>query len=168
MSDASFELPSVDAVTVGTVGPAGQRVFYLQARAGGTLVTVKVEKQQVAALAVALRALLAELPPAADSPSAPELEEPVEPAWVTGTMGLGPFDEATRRVTLLLQEMVPEEDMDSSASTAHLGLTVGQMAALAARADEVVGQGRPPCPLCGSPIDPSGHSCPKTNGHLKR
>ncbi|HET9443292.1 MAG TPA: DUF3090 family protein [Acidimicrobiales bacterium] len=167
MSDESFDLPSVDAVTVGTVGPAGQRVFFLQARSGSTLVTLKVEKQQVAALAVAVRAMLADLPAAEEGASpAPELQEPVEPAWVTGTMGLGPFDEATRRVTLLLQEMVADEEAEPAA-TAHLGLTVGQLAALAERADAVVAQGRPPCSLCGNPMDPSGHSCPKTNGHLK-
>jgi len=48
---SSFDLPSPDAFTTGTVGPAGQRVFYLQARDGELVVTVRCEKQQVAALA---------------------------------------------------------------------------------------------------------------------
>lgn len=161
----SFELPLVDAVTVGTIGIPGQRVFYLQARAGATLVTLKVEKQQVAALGAALLEMLADLPPPAGGEGAPELQEPIEAEWVAGTMGLSPYDEDTQRVTLLLEEMLAEDE--EGGASAQLGLTVGQMFALAARAQELLGQGRPPCPLCNSPIDSQGHSCPKTNGKLK-
>ncbi len=160
----SFELPSVDTVTVGTIGLPGQRVFYLQARAGATVVTLKVEKQQVAALGAALLEMVADLPPPAGNEGAPELQDPVDAEWVAGTMGLSPYDEESRRVILLLEELVPEGEDGASA---QLGLTVGQMYALAARAEELLGQGRPPCPLCNNPIDPQGHSCPKTNGKLK-
>ncbi len=161
----SFELPAVDSVTVGTIGVPGQRVFYLQARAATTVVTVKVEKQQVAALGAALLEMVADLPPPDGEQGAPELQEPIEAEWVAGSMGLSPYDEETRRVTLLLEELVAEGDDDGA--SAQLGLTVGQMYALAARAEELLGQGRPPCPLCNNPIDPQGHSCPKTNGKLK-
>ncbi|MBW3615174.1 MAG: DUF3090 family protein [Actinobacteria bacterium] len=161
----SFDLPLVDTVTVGTIGVPGRRVFYLQARTGTTLVTLKIEKQQVAALGAALLEMLADLPPPGGGEGAPELQEPIEPAWVAGTMGLSPYDEESQRVTLLLEELLAEGE-DGGAS-AQLGLTVGQMYALAARAEELLGQGRPPCPLCNNPIDPQGHSCPKTNGKLK-
>jgi len=30
---------------------------------------------------------------------------------------------------------------------------------------EVVRAGRPPCPLCGAPLDPTGHFCVRRNGH---
>lgn len=160
----SFELPAVDTVTVGTIGVPGQRVFYLQARAGATVLTVKVEKQQVAALGAALLEMVADLPPPDGNEGAPELQDPVDAEWVAGTMGLSPYDEESRRVILLLEELVPEGEDGASA---QLGLTVGQMYALAARAEELLGQGRPPCPLCNNPIDPQGHSCPKTNGKLK-
>jgi uncharacterized repeat protein (TIGR03847 family) len=33
------------------------------------------------------------------------------------------------------------------------------------RAAQVVASGRPPCPLCGQPLDPQGHICPRRNGH---
>jgi len=29
----------------------------------------------------------------------------------------------------------------------------------------VVASGRPPCPLCGQPLDKQGHICPRKNGH---
>ena len=33
---------------------------------------------------------------------------------------------------------------------------------------DVVAAGRPPCPLCGAPMDPAGHVCPRSNGHHPR
>ena len=45
----------------GTVGPPGQRTFFLQARAGARVVSVALEKQQVAALAERIDELLDEV-----------------------------------------------------------------------------------------------------------
>ena len=165
MAGESFDLPSVDAVTFGTIGEPGKRVFYVQAWAGASVVTLKVEKQQVAGLAAALQQLLADLPPEATPVSAPGLRPPVEAEWVVGGIGIGAYDEATQRVTLLFEELVREEDGEGA--TVRVGVTVGQMVALVERGEELVAGGRPNCPLCGNPMDPDGHACPKTNGHLK-
>ena len=164
----SFDLPSVDTITVGTVGPPGQRVFYLQARAASATVTLKVEKQQVAALVVTLRELLADLPAREASPAAPDLVEPIDAAWAAGGMGVTAYDEATERVTLVLEEFSVEEREDEPLASARFGLTIGQMAALATRGEAAVAGGRPNCPLCGKPMDPEGHACVKSNGHLPR
>ena len=88
MSGPSFDLPSVDRLTVGTVGPVGQRTFYLQARQAEQLVTLKVEKQQVSALAQFLTGLLADLPAVGDLPDSNdlELEEPALEEWAVGTL----------------------------------------------------------------------------------
>ncbi len=40
--------------------------------------------------------------------------------------------------------------------------------AFAQRAAAVVGAGRPPCPFCGLPLDPTGHVCPRQNGYRRR
>ena len=61
---ASFDFEAPDHFTTGTVGPSGQRVFYLQARDGDLVVTVRCEKQQVAALADYFAGLLDDLEPA--------------------------------------------------------------------------------------------------------
>lgn len=161
----SFELPSVDAITFGTIGEPGRRVFYVQAWAGATVVTLKVEKQQVAGLASALQQVLADLPTETSPAPAPGLKPPVEAAWAVGGIGISTFDEATQRVTLLLEEMVAEED--DVPATARFGVTIAQMVALVERGEELLAGGRPNCPLCGNPMDPEGHACPKTNGHLK-
>ena len=44
----------------------------------------------------------------------------------------------------------------------HPGVCMG----FVRRAAELVSSGRPPCTLCGRPLDPEGHVCIKTNGHL--
>ena len=65
----SFELDDVDHLTTGTIGPPGQRVFYLQAAQGDQLVSLRLEKTLVAALVRYLGALLADLPPAGPLPT---------------------------------------------------------------------------------------------------
>jgi uncharacterized repeat protein (TIGR03847 family) len=168
----SFDLIDVDRLTVGTVGPVGQRVFLLQARAGGELVTVKMEKQQVSALAQYLGQVLADLPRPGDLPDDLELEDPTAARWAVGVMGVT-YDELTDRVVLVAQEAVAtsvdEEEADDTddedGAVLRITATREQVAALAIRGTALVEAGRPACPLCGYPLDPSGHVCPRTNGH---
>ena len=158
----SFELFDVDRLTVGTVGPPGKRVFLLQARAAGHVVTLKIEKQQVAALSEYLGQILSDLPSPGELPTDLELDEPVEPDWVIGALGVT-YDEVTDRVVLVAEEAVAEDDDEGE--VARLSATREQVAALAIRGVALVEAGRPPCPLCGFPLDPSGHVCPRSNGH---
>src|SRR5919108_4126860 len=70
----AFEPP--ERFVAGTVGPPGERTFFLQARGGGRLVSVALEKVQVSLLAEKLEELLLEahrrfgvaLPEAAEAP----------------------------------------------------------------------------------------------------
>ncbi len=34
------------------------------------------------------------------------------------------------------------------------------------RSLRTVAAGRPPCPFCGQPLDPTGHICPRKNGYV--
>lgn len=168
-----LDLPDVDALTTGFVGQPGARTFYLQVWRNGPVHTFKVEKQQVMALGAALRDLLADVVVDAASPL-PDLVDPGIADWAVGSMGVSTFDETTGRVTLVLRELVIREegepvapdvdDEESEGRRARVGLTIGQMAALAERCVAAVEGGRPNCDLCGRPMDPEGHVCPKTNG----
>ncbi|MBV8691261.1 MAG: DUF3090 family protein [Actinobacteria bacterium] len=158
----SYELFDVDRLTVGAVGPPGRRVFLLQASAGGTVITLKVEKQQVAALSEYLSQVLADLPSTGDLPTDLELDEPADPEWIVGALGVT-YDEASDRVLLVAEEAVAEEE--EAGEVARLAATREQVAALAIRGVALVEAGRPPCPLCGFPLDPAGHVCPRTDGH---
>ena len=84
-----------------------------------------------------------------------------EPAWVVGTIGVS-YDESNARIVVVAEELVDE---DEESSVARFTVTLEQAAAFAIVATGLVEAGRPPCPLCGLPLDPSGHDCPRTNGH---
>jgi len=181
---SSFDLPSVDRITVGTVGEPGSRTFFLQAREDSLVVSLKVEKGQVAALAERLGELLHENPASSriPEPADLDLEEPTLAEFVVGTLGLS-FSTDDDRVVIVCEELVlispDEEDLDEDdlddddeddedgpqGAVARFGCTRGQAAALAMRGATLVATGRAACPLCGYPLDPRGHVCPKTNGH---
>ena len=160
----SFEMPEVDVLTTGAIGLPGQRVFFIQARQGDHVVSLRLEKTQVAALVTYLDALLADLPFPDDLPTDLELLEPVVAEWVVGSLGVS-YDEDADRIVLLAEELVEEGD---EAASARITATRAQIAALAAHGAEVVAAGRPPCPLCGQPLSPTGHICPRQNGYRRR
>lgn len=157
----SFEVPEVDALTTGTVGPPGQRVFYLQARHGDQVVSLRLEKTQVAALVTYLGTLLADLPAPGALPTDLDLVEPVVAEWVVGSLGVS-YDEDSDRILVVAEELVEEGE---PAAQVRITATRAQIAALARRGTDVVEAGRPPCPLCGQPLDPEGHMCIRLNGH---
>jgi uncharacterized repeat protein (TIGR03847 family) len=165
-----FDLPDVERFTAGTVGPPGQRVFYLQAVFEGEIVSLQLEKGQVAALAQYLAELLHDLPTPDDAevPTELELIEPVEAEWIVGQLGVV-FDEGRDRMVVRADELALEDDDADEVvlGMARLALTRGQVQAFVVRATLLVSSGRPPCPLCGRPIDAEGHMCIKTNGHKK-
>jgi uncharacterized repeat protein (TIGR03847 family) len=164
---SSFEIDDADRITVGTVGVPGQRTFYLQASEGQRTFTLKLEKQQVFALAQLLGELLSDLPAPGDLPADLDLREPVLAEWAVGTMQLA-YDGDADRVVLVAEEARTGDDEDDDVESGAIGrfvVTREQAAALVARSESLVEAGRPPCPFCGHPLDPAGHSCPRTNGH---
>ena len=159
----SFELPEVDRLTTGAIGPPGQRVFYLQARHRSAVVTLRLEKTQVAALVQYVNRVLAGLPPPDDLPGDMELEEPVIPEWVVGTLSVS-YDEDADQFVMVAEELVEEGE---PAARASITVSREQAAALALHGAAVVAAGRPPCPLCGQPLEPEGHVCARLNGHKR-
>lgn len=164
----SYDLPDVGSFATGTEGPAGQRVFYLQAVADRQVVTLRIEKQQVALLADYLERVVGsfDLPDTA-APEMPELLSPLIPEWIVGSMMVA-VDESESRIIVIAEELVADDpaadpDEPPSGAQARFGLTKGQVLSFVEGARRVVGGGRPTCPLCGRPIDPDGHFCPRLN-----
>ncbi|MCB0976257.1 MAG: DUF3090 family protein [Acidimicrobiales bacterium] len=165
----SWEFSRPNRFTAGAIGEPGSRVFYLQVFAEGVEVDVKCEKQQVVALADQLVKLLADLPEdeaqgGADVEAVAALP-PTELAWVVGSISIG-VDRSDDRVVVLFEEIVVDEE-DGSVSTGpgslRVHLTASQVRGFAAQAELLASGGRPICRLCGQPIDPSGHACPRLN-----
>ncbi|MEY2461248.1 MAG: hypothetical protein QOG30_3078 [Acidimicrobiaceae bacterium] len=165
-SSGSFEIDTPLVFTTGTVGEPGHRVFYVQAQGDGQVVTLKLEKQQVGALAEYLSGLLADLPTVDEShvPTLLDLVDPVVPEWTVGTLAVA-WDELNDRMVLVAEELMTEEEVEAAAepATARFRVTREQVAGFVERARDLVAGGRPPCPLCGGPLDPEGHACPRLN-----
>lgn len=170
MAEFTYDLEAVQRITAGAVGQPGQRVFYVQARRGNRLISLLAEKEQIRALADAVAQLLDDLAERNPGLSTSDdilvtnmsLEEPLEPEFRVGQMGLG-YDNERDMVVLVIQGATEEEGQDPS--TARFSATRMQMRALSSHAARVVAAGRPICGNCGRPIDPSGHFCPQRNGH---
>lgn len=148
-----FDIGHVDSFTTGTVGPKGQRTFFLQATSGGTTVSLKLEKQQVIAMAEHLASLLEDLPEigAHEWTSAPGLVEPIEAEWVIGMMG-AMYDSTADNVVVMAEEVIDDPEAETAA-TATFRIGRGQTLAFIERAHEVVEAGRPPCTWCSRPLN---------------
>jgi uncharacterized repeat protein (TIGR03847 family) len=206
-----IEFDPVDTIGAGAVGEPGQRAFYIQAAKDGQVLSVLVEKQQVAMLAERVRILLEQVEsqfpetaagdiPVPLAPDEGEIRGDPVPLFRAVAIGIG-FDPSRRLLVLELHErpigdeddeddddddelpdelaglagaITGEDDEDDEDDAdvdegegylARLYFTAAQARAMASRGSAAVERGRPPCPLCGGPLDPSGHICPRLNGH---
>lgn len=168
-----FDLP--DRFVAGAIGEPGARVFYLQARQGGALVSVGLEKTQVAALAGRLSELLdtveglaGELPARAGHDDRP-LDEPTVELFRVGAMALA-WDATAQRVVIEAQPLseeggfaeVPDHAPDGP-DLLRVRVEPARARDFVRRAASLVAAGRPTCPFCGQPLEATGHFCPKTS-----
>ena len=174
-----------DRFVAGTIGQPGDRTFFLQARDGPRVVSVVLEKVQVAVLANGLGDLLAELerrgvqgvaasePTTAGVDDTGPLDEPINEAFRAGSLTLG-WDGDAERVLVEARaqpedggavEADDDDEDDDGPDLLRVRMTADAARSFVARAARIVAAGRPPCPLCGAPLDPQGHICPRRNGH---
>jgi len=178
-----FDYDPPERFVAGAIGQPGSRAFFLQARAAGRITTVGLEKFQVAVLADRLEELLDEvlrrsggrapvpaIAPAELTDRAP-LDTPIDEDFRVGTMALA-WDPETSQVVIEAQEVTDEDDDEEfpgedrpEPAVLRVRLSPGMARAFSKRALEVVAAGRPPCPLCGQPLDAEGHICVRLNGH---
>lgn len=183
MSRAIHVFRTPDRFVAGTVGQPGNRTFYLQAAHDDRVVSVVLEKQQVAVLAERIGALLLEVNRRFGTPVPPEPAEvddlnplvtPVDTEFRVGTMGLGWDSEAQTVVVELLAVSDTEfdasvvlDDTEEGPDAVRVFLTPESARQFATRSNRVISAGRPPCPLCDEPLDPAGHICVRTNGYRR-
>ena len=166
---AIYELDPVDRIAVTAVGDPGQRRFFLLATGSGRTLTLGCEKSQIQALIVRLHQMLEaqqiEVPEGAVA--AGDNESPGDAEWQIGEMGLG-YHEARRMFVLVASQAAvgesTEETEASDAPSVRFWLSPDQVIAFSKQAESVLSAGRPLCPRCGLPMDPSGHPCPVMNG----
>lgn len=160
----------VSRITTGAIGELGQRIFILQARVNGEIISWVIEKEHALALSRSIPELLEQIRneyPELSEPLVPPephltLNEPLRPAFRVGSIGLD-YDRVHDLIVLTLQdaEAVEETDFseDGDDGAVQIFTTRGQALLLSRQAQETVAAGRPLCPRCGEPIDEFGHFC---------
>lgn len=180
---AVFTYDPPERFVTGTVGQPGERTFYLQATGHGRTTSVALEKVQVTRLAERLDEMLDEelrstggkspvpaVVPAGLADDGP-LEMPLLEEFRVGVIALG-WDVESERVVIEAQEesetpveYLTDDIPEDGPGVLRVRITAATARAFSQRAMRVVSQGRPPCPLCGLPLDASGHVCPRQNGY---
>lgn len=181
-----LEFDPPERFVAGTVGPPGQRTFFLQVSAGTRLASVSLEKQQLSTLAERLTDLLDDfaagegVDEAADAvEDVAALATPIEDEFRVGTMSLG-WD-ADRRVVIVEchdgqealeideegEPTLEPEQPGALETVLRVVIEPAPARAFARRCTKVIAAGRPPCPFCGGPLDPTGHICPRANGYKR-
>jgi len=173
MTRRLFDFDAPDRFVAGAVGEPGDRAFYLQVRQGHAVVTLALEKVQVAALAGRLSQLLDAIEahvPAASGAARDDgpLEQPIAEVFRVGVMALA-WDQTSGQVVIEAQPSIqddsgaPLDETVLASDLVRVRIGPGGARDFVRRAASLVAAGRPTCPFCGQPLDPGGHFCPKTS-----
>jgi len=161
------DLGRAHAVDAQTFGDPGQRTFQLRVIGGGNVsASLWMEKQHLQQLNLAFAQVLAQIdyrdrPPPADLSDFPVA---AEHDFKVGRLALG-FDPSDRTVVLDAYELTADEEAEA---ILRVRLTSDQVAWLVGQLGEIIATGRPACPLCGVSLDADGHTCIRSNGHIKQ
>ena len=167
-SSITYPLGTLSRIQAETFGEPGRRTFRLVLDSGRATSHVWLEKEQLFQLGAGLKE-------AVERQTESERERgswPTAPGW-SGDDTLiefkarvlsGRHDEDTNSFYLQAQGD-EEEGTGRDAPSVSFWITVDQASVLADECLRICASGRPPCFLCGAPIDPSGHVCPRANGH---
>jgi uncharacterized repeat protein (TIGR03847 family) len=158
MPSQEIELNPADFITIGTIGPKGQRIFHLQSGKDKQIVSLIIEKEQAFALSEAIREMLDDLDERRPnfglakevdlSKVDMDLREPIEPIFRVAQMGLG-YDEDRDMVVLVAQELIAtteaedeEENAAPEPGIVRIWCSRQQMRTLSLHTLEVVKSGR--------------------------
>ena len=163
-----YPLGSLSHIGAETFGEPGRRTFRLILESGLARIYIWLEKEQLFQLGLGLQE-------AVQQQTESERERgsfPTAPPWDGGEIDVefparalsGRHDGETNSFYLQAQGDA-EESSRREPPSVSFWITVEQAAALAEESLRICAAGRPPCFLCGQPINPDGHVCPRANGH---
>ncbi len=161
------ELGIARAVDAMAHGEPGKRTFQLRVLgAAYQSASLWLEKQHVQALNIAFTQMLRQLgePPRGATEIA-AFPDPADHEMRIGRLSIG-YDTSQNTVVLHIFREGRDDDDDDNPDLL-LRITREDCSALNSRLEEIIAGGRPLCPLCAMPIDQGGHSCSRSNGHLK-
>ena len=149
------------------MGNPGQRTFHLRVLGeADQSASLKLEKEHLAGLLAGLRQVQAVLKRRAQPQAGDVLYFPpsADLVFAVGSLGLG-FSKSDETFVIEARELA--DDTNPERTALRVRLSVGQAAKLEAQLEKIIAAGRPTCPLCGTPMDPAGHVCIRSNGHSR-
>ena len=166
--EVKYTLGSLSRIDPNTFGEPGQRTFNLVLQSGEAQCTVWLEKEQLFQLGTYLQEAVESL---SDEDKIRKSQD-AEPAWSGEGMDLDfkvgqvmlNYDQDRNSFRMLAYER-EEEEATAESSSVSFWITVQQAGAVAEESLRICAAGRPRCFLCGQPINPDGHICPRANGH---
>ncbi len=167
-SAPSQHLGLVDYLGAEAIGVPGKRTFNITARSDRGQAIVWMEKDQLFQVGISIKQFIATRESTADpvpfTPAGDAPSSPISAEFKSGEMSLQ-HDSGSDVFTLSALE--PAEDgSDEPAREVLFSFIRPDAERLADAALKSVAAGRPPCPLCGAPMEDGGsHFCVKVNGH---
>ena len=168
-----YPLGTLSRIEAVTFGEPGRRTFRIDLHSGSAFCSVWLEKEQLFQLGVYLRDFVAGL----SAEEKARESSPQEPGWgggeetidfKAGQMYLS-HDRETNSFYMQAHERESGEEQEESpaeeAQSVSFWMTLPQATDLAEESLRICAAGRPTCFLCGQPINPEGHVCPRANGH---
>lgn len=167
MAEPKLEFTNIRRLNADSVGEPGKRTFRILADSDSSSAVLWLEKEHLYELAMGIQQLIANLPEdaGADGYISEDREAPglTRLEFKIGKLALG-HDSANG---LFLIDAYNFEDANDEDATIRIWMDREQISAFSEEALQVCAAGRPICPLCDRPIEPSGHACPRANGHAK-
>jgi uncharacterized repeat protein (TIGR03847 family) len=182
MSREAYDFGRVEILDAEAIGKPGRRRFRLFARARGQTAGLWIEREQLQALADAIDQVLAQIAggdvlrnllpsQTSEAPGAPP-DFPAHPdiEFQIAELSLG-YDEGENLLAVLATplELLEEEGEMRARQSTEPGFAArfnrDQATTLSQHIQSILSAGRPRCALCGAPLGPDPHACPKQNGH---
>ena len=164
---AKYSFGAVSSIEAETFGEPGQRTFRLVVSAGTARSYIWLEKEQLFQLGVYLQEAMRTL---SEEDRARE-SNPGEPQWSGGEETV---EFKARQLSLnydvpanyfYVRAYEGEESEEEEGASVSCWFSPDQAEKLSEESLRICAAGRPPCFLCGQPINADGHVCPRANGH---
>ena len=162
MAKAKMEFTEVSSLRAEALGDPGQRTFRIVVGSSSESAVIWLEKGQLFQLALAINQMTAALPITSEEDQPQDAEPLTGPSleFNVEKLALGHDGKAGKFIIDAY-----DSDSEDDTPTARIWGDKAQFGAFSEEALRICAAGRPLCPLCGGPMDPTGHKCARTNGH---
>lgn len=166
--EENHELDEVTTLSAFSIGEPGKRTFFLVLGQEEEWIRAWLEKEQLQVLGLAIDQFFFSIVKEKPRFSREDEDKPTHDDAPSGLpsaeyeidqIALG-YDEGKAILDLLVHK---PSNPDEEQIELNCGVTLTQLKELGNQAREICAAGRPRCTLCGGPIDPDGHICPRLN-----